>query len=106
MRNSVEIENIEAMRLLEGIDDVELREGIRGLAVGDLVKLTLLAGGRPPRAKPCWSGSPASEGPRSAASWPPGRPPRACRNCGSDHPSSSPRPTFTPYRRGRPAHEQ
>jgi hypothetical protein len=43
MRNPVEIENIEAMRRREGIEDVELREEIRGLGVGDLVKLTLLS---------------------------------------------------------------
>lgn len=42
MRNPVEIENIEEMRYREGIDDVELREQIRGLETGDLVKLTLL----------------------------------------------------------------
>ena len=46
MRNSVEIEDIEALRLLAGIDDVELREQIRGLGTGDLVKLTLVAGGK------------------------------------------------------------
>src|SRR5262245_32132744 len=44
MRNPVAIENIEEMRLREGIEDVELRETIRGLRVGDLVKLTLLTG--------------------------------------------------------------
>jgi hypothetical protein len=42
MRKPVEIENIEAVRYSEGIDDVELREEIRGLAVGDFVKLTFL----------------------------------------------------------------
>jgi hypothetical protein len=42
MRDGVEVENIEEMRLREGIDDAELREEVRGLAVGDLVKLTLL----------------------------------------------------------------
>lgn len=42
MHNSIEIENIEEMRLREGIDDVELRTRIRGLAVGDFVKLTFL----------------------------------------------------------------
>src|SRR6266542_6046203 len=47
MRNPVEIENIEEMRRQEGIDDVELWEEIGGLRVGDFVKLTLLAGGRP-----------------------------------------------------------
>jgi hypothetical protein len=44
MRNSVEIENIEELRRLEGIEDVELRQEIRGLNVGDSVRLTFLAG--------------------------------------------------------------
>jgi len=44
MGNRVEIENIEERRYQVGIDDVVLREDIRGLAVGDLVKLTLLTG--------------------------------------------------------------
>jgi hypothetical protein len=44
MRNLVEIENIEEMRLREGIDDVELREKIRGLKIGDFVRLTVLTG--------------------------------------------------------------
>ncbi len=44
MRNLVEIENIEEMRRQEGIDDVELRDEIRRLAVGDFVKVTFLAG--------------------------------------------------------------
>lgn len=44
MRKPVAIENIEAMRRCEGIDDVELREEIRRLAVGDFVKLTFLTG--------------------------------------------------------------
>jgi hypothetical protein len=44
MRKLVEIENIEEMRRQAGIDDVELREEIRGLEIGDLVKLTLLTG--------------------------------------------------------------
>ena len=42
MVNRVEIENIEERRRQVGIDDVVLREDIRGLAVGDFVKLTLL----------------------------------------------------------------
>jgi hypothetical protein len=41
MQNPVAIENIEERRR-EGIDDVELREEIRGLHVGDPVNLTLL----------------------------------------------------------------
>lgn len=45
MRNLVEIENIEEMRLREGIDDVELRENIRSLKIGDFVRLTVLTGG-------------------------------------------------------------
>ena len=35
---NVLIENIETMRLREGIDDVELRAGVRRLAVGDVVR--------------------------------------------------------------------
>ena len=42
MANTVQIENIEAMRRREGIDDVDLREDISALAVGDFVRLTLL----------------------------------------------------------------
>jgi hypothetical protein len=44
MRARVEIQNIEEMRLRAGIDDVDLRSEIRGLQVGDLVKLTFLTG--------------------------------------------------------------
>ena len=44
MRNAVEIEDIEQRRLLAGIDDVELRSEIRGLHVGDVVKLRFLTG--------------------------------------------------------------
>jgi hypothetical protein len=44
MRHAIVIENIEEMRSRAGIDDVELREAIRGLRVGDLVRLTLLTG--------------------------------------------------------------
>jgi len=36
------IEDIDAMRRREGIDDVELREDVGALAVGDFVRLTLL----------------------------------------------------------------
>ena len=43
-RAEIEIENIEQLRLRAGIEDVELREAIRGLAVGDFVKLTLVTG--------------------------------------------------------------
>src|SRR5262249_5176813 len=51
MRNTVEIEDIEAMRRLQGIDDVELREGIGRLRAGDFVKLTLRSGTEPPAAE-------------------------------------------------------
>jgi hypothetical protein len=44
MEVPVRIEDIEAMRRCQGIDDVELRAAIRGLGVGDAVRLTLLAG--------------------------------------------------------------
>jgi hypothetical protein len=44
MGKAVAIENIEEMRRLVGIDDVELRRSIRRLRVGDRVRLTLLAG--------------------------------------------------------------
>ena len=47
MRSAVEIENIEAMRQLEGIDDFELRHEIRGLVVGDFVKMTFFSRNRP-----------------------------------------------------------
>src|SRR5262245_54184961 len=42
MPNPVAIENIEEMRSRQGIEDTELQEEIRGLRVGDLVRLTLL----------------------------------------------------------------
>ena len=44
MRKPVEIENIEDMRCQAGINDVELRQDIRRLEIGDLVLLTLLKG--------------------------------------------------------------
>jgi hypothetical protein len=44
MRKPVEIEDIEEMRRHVGIVDVELRKAIRGLQIGDHVKLTFLAG--------------------------------------------------------------
>jgi hypothetical protein len=47
MRHTLEIENIEAMRRIAGIDDVELHEQVRRLRAGDFVKLTLLAADRP-----------------------------------------------------------
>jgi hypothetical protein len=42
MRHVVEFEDIEEMRRQQGIDDVELRDEIRGLRIGDTVKITLL----------------------------------------------------------------
>jgi hypothetical protein len=47
MRNATLIEDIEEMRQQQGIDDVELREAIRKLKVGDLVKLTFLNATKP-----------------------------------------------------------
>ena len=46
MPKSVEIENIEELRRREGIVDVELRDEIGGLQIGDFVKVTLLTGAR------------------------------------------------------------
>jgi len=46
MRSVIEIENIEGLRQEAGIDDVELREGIRRLGAGDVVRLTFLASGK------------------------------------------------------------
>jgi hypothetical protein len=43
----VEFEDIEAMRRRVGVDDVEFRQAIGGLRVGDRVRLTLLAGPEP-----------------------------------------------------------
>jgi hypothetical protein len=43
MPKTVRIEDIEGMRRREGIDDVELREEISDLHVGDVVRVTLLA---------------------------------------------------------------
>jgi hypothetical protein len=42
MNKAVEIEDIEALRQQVGIDDVELREAVRGLRPGDVVRLTLM----------------------------------------------------------------
>jgi len=44
MRQIVAVENIEERRRREGIDDVELREEVRRLEIGDFVKLTFLTG--------------------------------------------------------------
>lgn len=46
MRNIVEIENIEEMRRVEGIDDVDLRVEIRALKAGDFVNLTFVSSTR------------------------------------------------------------
>jgi hypothetical protein len=46
MQYAIEIEDIEGMRRLAGIDDVVLRQDIRALRRGDIVKLTFLAGPR------------------------------------------------------------
>ncbi len=46
MEPSVVIENIQAMRRQAGIEDRELLEEIRGLQIGDTVKLTFQAGSR------------------------------------------------------------
>lgn len=43
MDHGVLIEDIAGRRRREGIDDADLRDDIRGLAVGDLVRLTLRA---------------------------------------------------------------
>ncbi len=45
MKNLIVIEDIVELRRQQGIEDVELREQIRGLRVGDLVRLTLLGSG-------------------------------------------------------------
>ena len=45
MSKRVEFEDIEEMRRQAGIEDVELREAIRGLRVGDYVRITPLTGG-------------------------------------------------------------
>jgi hypothetical protein len=44
MRDPIEIEDIEELRRQEGIEDVVLRAEIRGLRVGNFVKLTFLTG--------------------------------------------------------------
>ncbi len=43
----VELEDIEAMRREAGIDDGELRRDVRGLQVGNSVRLTARLGSRP-----------------------------------------------------------
>lgn len=44
MGQAIELQDIEEMRRQEGIDDIELRLGIRTLKVGDSVKVTVLKG--------------------------------------------------------------
>ncbi len=47
MQPTFVIEDIRKLRLQEGIEDAELRAEIRGLRVGDLVRLTFQAGTKP-----------------------------------------------------------
>jgi hypothetical protein len=47
MGHSILIEDIAGRRRREGIEDPDLRDAIRNLAVGDLVRLTLRANGSP-----------------------------------------------------------
>jgi hypothetical protein len=47
VRDPIQIENIGQMRRERGIDDAELREEVRRLKSGDLVRLTLLTGSAP-----------------------------------------------------------
>jgi hypothetical protein len=46
MRTSVDIEDIEAMRRSEGIDDAELRREIGELEAGDVVTITFMNGAK------------------------------------------------------------
>jgi hypothetical protein len=46
MSDAVEIQDIERLRLSQGIDDVELRDEVGRLRPGDLVRLTFLCGPR------------------------------------------------------------
>jgi len=48
MEQIVRIQDIEAMRRREGIDDVELRQEIPALGVRDFVHVTLLTGDAAP----------------------------------------------------------
>jgi len=48
MRKRLDIENIEQLRREAGIDDVELHEAVGRLGAGDLVRLTVLMGAKPP----------------------------------------------------------
>jgi hypothetical protein len=49
VKKAFHIEDIEALRLRGGIDDVELREKVGRLAVGDCVRLTILGTTSPGR---------------------------------------------------------
>lgn len=51
MKRTFKLENIEQMRLREGIDDIELRESIRQLQIGDCVYVTFLDCSHPKRSK-------------------------------------------------------
>jgi hypothetical protein len=53
-RGTVAIEDIEELRRRAGIDDVELRESIRRLRVGDRVRLTILEGPKAGAGKTLW----------------------------------------------------
>jgi hypothetical protein len=47
MKNGYNIEDIEALRVREGIDDIELRDIVGHLVAGDCVRLTFLDNERP-----------------------------------------------------------
>ncbi len=68
MRARVEIQNIEDMRRREGIEDVELREAIRGLRVAQLSRSPSWPANRGRRGKRSRSALPASGATRFAAS--------------------------------------
>jgi hypothetical protein len=51
VERAVEIEDIEGMRRLQGIEDIELGEEIRGLGSGDFVRLTFLTAATPATAE-------------------------------------------------------
>ena len=98
MRKSVEIENIEAMRFNEGINDVELREEIRSLAVGDFVKLTFLSGS-PAKGESLLVQITSIEGAPFVAAYPASLPLLDCQLSELGQSSPSRRPTSTRYRR-------
>jgi hypothetical protein len=47
VEGAIEIEDIEGMRRQQGIEDIELREEIRGLGSGDFVRITFLTATAP-----------------------------------------------------------